>query len=252
MGELIRKGILLHVAIAIVCLLSVFVGNAVLGIVIGACLYIAYIVMMYGEGCQVGEHHCTVSATLERLKSEGKRGDEKLEKNAFEPRKGFIACAILGGIPLVLALINLFTANTSVVAESPLGVITRLFFSPQAFVTRWCNEAVKTDISGAVAAAKATLNAFDYGTVDYSGLISEVSKVKVYAFASDLKPLVLMRILYIPLGILPAIAMLIGYLRGPKLREKTVTDMLKGSRKKQRRMRRGSKQRQPRQAKPEI
>ena len=119
-------------------------------------------------------------------------------------------------------------------------------------MTRWCNEAVKTDISGAAAAAKATLNAFDYGTVDYKKLISDVSQIKVYAFASDMKTLELMRLLYIPLGVLPAIAMLVGYLRGPKLREKTVSDMLKGSRKKQLRMRRASRQHQPRQAKPEI
>ena len=252
MGEMIRKGILLHVAIAIVCLLSVFIGSATFGVIIGACLYLAYVAMMYGEGCQVGEHHCTVSATLERLKSEGKRGDEKLEKNAFDPKKGVMACAVLGGIPLILAVVNLIFANNSIMAESPLGIITRLFFAPQAFVTRWCNEAVKTDISGAAAAAKATLNAFDYGTVDYKKLISDVSQIKVYAFASDMKPLELMRLLYIPLGVLPAIAMLVGYLRGPKLREKTVSDMLKGSRKKQRRMRRASRQHQPRQAKPEI
>ena len=158
MGELIKKGLLLHVAIAIVCMLSAFAGGAVFGIIVGALLYAAYILMMYGEGCSVGEHHCTVSATLERLASEGKQGDEKLTKNAFDRKKAIKACAVLSGIPLVLAILNLVLANPTTTAETPLGLVTRLVFLPQAFITRWCSEAVKTDINGAIAAGSAAIS----------------------------------------------------------------------------------------------
>ncbi len=252
MGELIKKGLLLHVAIAIVCMLSAFAGGAIFGIIVGGLLYAAYILMMYGEGCSVGEHHCTMSATLERLASEGKTGDEKLQKNAFDRKKAFKACAVLSGIPLVLAILNLILANPATTAETPLGFVTRLVFLPQAFITRWCSEAVKTDISGAIAAGRAALNSVDYGTVDFSGLIKEASKITTYAFASDTSSLTLMRILYIPAGVLPGIAQMIGYLQGPRLRAKTVEDMLKGSRKKQRRILKARRQRQNRQAKPEV
>ena len=252
MAELIKKGLLLHVAIAIMCLLSTFLGSLTFGVIIGALLYAGYVIMMYGEGCSVGEHHCTVSSTLERLEKEGKQGDDKLRKNAFAPAKAYKACAVLAGIPLILAIINLIVADPNSASEKLFGTIVRACFLPEAFITRWCSERIETNITGAIAAGAAALRSIDYGTINFQGLIREVSAIDMYGFASDLSPLRLMRYLYIPACVLPGIAQMVGYLQGPRLRAKTVKEMMEGSRKKKRRMLGKRRTRQVKQAKPEV
>lgn len=248
MGEMIKKGILMHIVMAIVCAMCSFVGGVTLSVIMGAMLYCAYIVVMYGEGCSFGEHACTVRDTAEKLKAENKSVSREMENETYEPKKGLLAMLILAGPLLLLAVINLLLADPASSGENYLGVVTRIINLPSAFMTRLCTERIVTEIEGAKAAAVAVLSAFDYGKVDTGFLANAMRTIGVYGAAVDVSSLTLMRILFIPMGVLPSLAMFIGYLQGPRLREKTVKDMLKGSHKKKKKLKMfgGNKQRKTR------
>lgn len=248
MADMIKKGILMHVVMAIVCAMCSFVGGVTLSVLMGALLYAAYIVVMYGEGCGFGEHACTVRDTVRKLESEGKKPSDDMEKESYDPKKGLIAALVLAAPLILLALINLLMADKTSSGENIVGVITRVINLPSAFMTRLCTEKIVTEIEGAKAAAVAALSVFDYGKVDTGLLATAFKTIGVYGSAVDVSSLNLMRLLFIPTGILPGLSMFIGYLQGPRLREKTVKDMLKGSRKKRKKLKMfgGNKQRKVR------
>ena len=101
-------------------------------------------------------------------------------------------------------------------------------------------------------AASGVLGALRGGVINVNDLLQKSAGMNsVYTFVTDYSPLKLLNILYIPLALMPPAAQLIGYLRGPKLRAKTLNDMMKGSNKKLRRMRK-TRSHQPRVQKPEI
>ncbi len=249
--KLTGRGYLLYLAISLVCALTVLSGGAVFGIIIGAALYVAYVLLMYSDGASEGEHACSVSDTIAKLRSENAKVPPELLQNAYDRKHGlraFIACTLPF---LLLAVLNIIFADNTKSSETTLGIITRFAFFPQLFITRWCSESIKYDISGTMQAVKSVLGAFKtYGQVDAQALTLP-GQGAAFAAPISLKPLMLMRILYIPSCILPGLALYIGYLMGPKLRKKTVDEMMKGSRRKLRRMRK-NKNRQARSLKPEI
>lgn len=251
MADMIKKGILMHVVMAIVCAMCSFVGGVTLSVLMGALLYAAYIVVMYGEGCGFGEHACTVRDTVRKLESEGKKPSDDMEKESYDPKKGLIAALVLAAPLVLLALANLLAANPRSAGENLLGVITRVVNLPSAFLTRLCTEAIVTEIDGAKQAAITVLKAFEYDSaldINFDSLATGFRPIIMYGSAVDVSMLTLMRLLFIPSGILPGLSMFIGYLQGPRLREKTVKDMLKGSRKKRKKLKMfgGNKQRKVR------
>ena len=249
MWELVVKGLGLYVVMAIVSAITAFAGSTVLGVILSGLLYIAFVVLMYAEGASAGEHQVGISDMVSRLRQEGKQPDARLLKSTYDPKKGICAFLILS-LPLVaLAVVNLILAPSSA-NENTLGIITRVVFLPQAFLTVLLNSLVKLDISGAMEAGKAVLRGIGYDGLDINGIIAATGKVGTYAFASDTSSLTLMRILYIPFSVLPPLAMLFGYLQGPRLRKRTLDAMMSGSRKKQRRMKKQNRGFKP--AKPEI
>lgn len=249
MWELVVKGLGLYVVMAIVSAITAFAGSTVLGVILSGLLYIAFVVLMYAEGASAGEHQVGISDMVAHLRSEGKQPDARLLKTTYDPKKGICAFIILS-LPLVaLAVANIFFAPPSA-NENTLGTITRIVFLPQAFLTVWLNSLVKLDISGAVEASRAVLSGIGYDGLDVNAIMSAAGSVSRYAFASDTSSLTLMRILYIPFSVLPPLAMLFGYLQGPRLRKRTLDTMMSGSRKKQRRMKKQSRGFKP--AKPEI
>lgn len=235
MADMIKKGILMHIVMAIVCAMCSFVGGLTLSVVMGALLYAAYVIVMYGEGCGFGEHACTVRDTVNKLKAENKTVSDNLEKEVYEPKKGVYAAIILAAPLVLLAIVNIVFANKGA-QETVIGVVTRIFNLPCAFMTRWCTESIVTEIEGAKKATLAILGAFDFGSVGVEGLTSSLKDIGTYGSALDVSSLTLMRWLFIPAAILPPAAMCVGYLQGPRLREKTVKDMLKGSRKKKKKL----------------
>lgn len=70
--------------------------------------------------------------------------------------------------------------------------------------------------------------------------------------AYDLSYLTTMRILYIPAAFLSPLAMMIGYMQGPRMHKKKMDDIAKGSRRKKKKLKVFGRARQPKQVKPEV
>jgi len=252
MSGMVKRGYLMHLVFAILCALVVFTGSTVFGVIIGAAVYVAYLVLMYAEGCSRGEHACSVRDIITKLEKDGKTADNKLIKEKWNVSAAVKAALAICLPFVILAIVNLILSDTSTSAETKVGVACRILFMPAAFITRWCVEAVKFNTEAVQNVAATVVSAFDFGSVDIASVINGVSDVGTYAYAYDLSPLTIMRICYIPAMIAPAAAMVIGYMRGPKLREKTLQDMMKGTSKKRRKLKVFGKQRQIKQAKPEV
>ena len=252
MGTLISKGFMLHIVMIIVCMLVSGIGNLYIAVGITFILFIGYLIFMFAEGSQAGEEQCTMTDTVRKIRDAGKTPTKEQLGRCFNPKNGLIACAVLAASGLILAILNLITADPASTQTSIIGIVTRIWFLPEVFVTRLCTELVKTDISGALNAASGVIGSFKNGAVSVSDLLTRSAGFSdVYTFVTDYSPLRVLNILYIPLSLLPPLAQLIGYLRGPKLRAKTLNDMMKGSNKKLRRMRK-TRTHQPRVQKPEI
>ena len=252
MGTLIGKGFMLHIVMIVVCMLVSGINNLYIAVGITFVLFIGYLMFMFAEGSQVGEDQCTRTDTVRKIREQGKTPTAEQLKRCFTPKNGLIACAVLAAPGLILAIANLITADPASAKTGIIGVITRIWFLPEVFVTRLCTELVKTDTQGAVNAAAGVIGAFKGGVINTETLLTKSAGLGgVYTYVTDYSSLKILNILYLPLSILPPVAQLIGYLRGPKLRAKTLNDMMKGSNRKLRRMRK-SKAHQPRVQKPEI
>lgn len=251
MWKMIGKAFLLYLGLGLVSGLVVLSGGLVLGVIFGALLYLGFVLMMFGEGSSVGEHDCGISDTVKKLTDEGKAVTTDLQKQTFKPSKGILAAVVFVAPFVIITVLNLILADPNAVSENRLGVVTRILCCPELFITRLCTETIKYDISGTTAHLNVVLTGAETGFEDIAGLVRESGNAgTVYAQALSLRPLTLMRILYIPAVILPAVALGIGYLLGPVLRKKTVDEMLKGTRKKLRKMKR--KTQKTREIKPQI
>ena len=252
MGTLIGKGFMLRIVMIVVCMLVSGINNIYIAVGITFVLFLGYLLFMFAEGSQVGEDQCTMTDTVRKIREQGKTPTQDQLKRCFNPKNGLIACAVLAAPGLILAILNLITADPTSAKTGVIGVITRIWFLPEVFVTRICTELVKTNIDGAVSAAAGVLQSLKGGIINTDALIAKTGALSgVYTYVTDYSPLRLLNILYIPLALLPPVAQLIGYLRGPKLRAKTLNDMMKGSNRKLRRMRK-TRSHQPRVQKPEI
>lgn len=236
MIDIVKKSILLYFIVGMVCALVSFAGGAAFGITFGLTMYTVYVIMMFGEGGGMGEHGCMIRDSQLKLQAEGKSLDDKTLLGIYNPTKAAITCACIA-LPLFLvALANLIFADPGAVYENKLGVITRILYLPEAGLTRFCTESIKTDISGAISAGKAAVGVLDYGSMDFEGMLNATSRIGAYTYATDVSALTIMRILYLPAGLLPYAAYMVGYLQGPRLREKTLKEMMKGSRKKKKKL----------------
>ncbi len=252
MGTLISKGFLLHVVMIVVCMLVSGIGNLYLAVGLTFLMFVGYVLFMFAEGSQVGEEQCTMTDTVRKIREQGNTPTVQQLKRCFNPQNGLIAAAVLAAPGLILAIVNLITADPASTRTGLIGVITRIWFLPEIFVTRLCTELVKTDMGGAMSAASGVIGAFKGGRLNTSELIQKSAGFKdVFTYVTDYSPIHLLNILYIPLALIPPLAQLIGYLRGPKLRARTLNDMMKGSNRKLRRMKK-NKTHQPRVQKPEI
>lgn len=252
MGTLVSKGLMLRIVMIIICALVSGINNIYVATAITFILFAGYVIFMYAEGAQVGEEQCTMTDTVRRIRDQGGTPTQKQLGKCFDPKHGIIACAILAAPGLIIAVLNLITADPAQAAQGVIGVIARIYFLPEVFLTRICTELVKTDISGSIAAAAVPVKAISKGTLDVESLIKNTAGLNgAYTVMTDYSPIKILNILYVPISLIPPVAMLIGFMRGPKLRAKVLNDMMSGSNKKLRRMKK-KKTLQPRTQKPEI
>ncbi|MBQ3760949.1 MAG: hypothetical protein II875_02920 [Clostridia bacterium] len=253
MRTLIAKGFLLHAVMMIVCLLVSGIGNLYVAVALTFCLYVGYVIFMFAEGAQEGESECAMTDTVKKIRDAGNTPTKEQLAKCFTPMNGIWAFVVLCAPGLILSVLNLITYDPASTQRNLIAIITRFYFLPEIFLTRLCNDLVKTDINGAVQAASFGVTAFRNASLDPDAMIGGFANLsRIFCVVTDnYAPIRLLSILYIPLNFVAPAAMLFGFMKGPKLRAKTLNDMMKGSNKKLRRMR---KQRThvPRSQKPEI
>ena len=252
MKSIIGKSFLMYIAMAVVSAIVTLVGGATLSIIMGLLIYAAFVLLMFGEGSSRGEHDCGIRDTIKKLENEGKQPGEQLTSQTYDPKKVFIAALICIAPLVILGVVNLICANPESAEENIIGVISRIVFLPASWITRWCTELVKYNLDGVTKLTGVVLGAIGFDKIDYSAIQNGVKEIDVFAYAYNLKPLTVMRIAFIPAAILPEAALVIGYLTGPKLRAKTVAEMLKGTNKKRKKLKVYGRSRQVKQRGPEI
>lgn len=249
---MVKKNIVVHLTAALLVALVAFVGSAWLGCLLGAAVYFAFLVMQYADGADRGERACTMTATIQRLEAEGKQADDRMKKQVYAPVNA-VKAFLITALPLAaLAVVNLLLADPNAVGETVIGAVTRIVFFPVAWLTRLLAGMVGVDYAGAEAAATTVFGALNRGGIDFAGLVGKLSEVQTYAVAYDLSYLTTMRILYIPAAFLSPLAMMIGYMQGPRMHKKKMDDIAKGSRRKKKKLKVFGRARQPKQVKPEV
>ncbi len=249
--SMVIKCLTMHLTMMLFSLLVSFVGKPVIGILLGAAVYVMYIFMMYADGAERGERACSLSATVLKLESEGKSVDDKMKKQMFEKSKAVKAC-IIASLPFfLLATANAVFAEAGAIHENYLGTITRIVFMPCAWLTRIFTELVGWNIDGALEISKNLFSAVEYSGISFAK-VAEVSKnAAPFATAFNAHYITILRLLFIPLSVVPALSMMIGYLRGPKFREKKLKEIEEGSRKKRKKLK-VNKKTKTRVARPEV
>ena len=249
---MVKKNLLTHLTMGVLCALVTFVGNAWLGTALGAIIYFTFLILQYGDGCDRGERACTLRDTIEKMKKDGKTPDERMLAQTFD--RSFAAKAfVISSLPFaLLAIVNLICANPNTVSETALGTVTRIVFFPAAWITRLFTEKVGIDLTGAIQAADGVFASVTRAGVALETALRNLSGIGEYAVAYDLGYLTVMRALYIPAAFLSPLFMMIGYLRGPKLREKQLADIAKGTRKKAKKLKVFGKPKQKKQIRPEV
>ncbi len=249
--SMVIKSLTMHITMMVFSMLVSFVGKPIIGIIMGLAVYAVYIFMMYADGAERGERACTLSATVLKLESEGKSIDEKMKKQMFEKKKA-VSTFLISSLPLfILAVVNFIFAENGAIHENYLGTITRIVFMPCAWVTRIFTELVGWNIEGTMEISKNLFAAVEYSGIDFS----KIAEMNVFggdlAIAFNAHYITYLRLLFIPLSMVPAFAMMVGYLQGPKFREKKLKEIEEGSRKKRKKLK-VNKKTKTRVARPEV
>ena len=181
MGTLIRKGFMLHIVLIVVCMLVSGISNLYIAVGITFILFVGYLIFMFAEGSQIGEEQCTMTDTVRKIRDLGKTPSQEQIKRCFNPKNGLIACAVLAAPGFILAVLNLFTSDPASTQTGVIGIITRIWFLPEVFVTRLCTELVKTDISSSLNAASGVISSFKNGALNVNDLLtkSEIGRAHV-------------------------------------------------------------------------
>lgn len=249
---MIRKNYLIHLTMALLCALVTFVGNEYLGFALGAVIYATFMILQYGDGCDRGERACTLTATMEKMLSEGREPDQKLRSQTFD-KANAVKAFLYSSLPLaLLAGVNVLLADTSGVGENTLGMITRLAFFPAAWLTRLMTALVGVDYAGALDASNAVFGNLSRAGFDFPSLLNQLAGIETYAYAYDFHYLTWLRVMYIPISFISPLFMMLGYLQGPKMRLKKLEEIKKGTRRKRKKLKVFGKPKQPKQMKPQV
>ena len=249
--SMVIKNFTMYITMMVFSMLVSFVGKPIIGIILGLAVYAVYIFMMYADGAERGERACTLSATVLKLESEGKSVDEKLKKQMFEKKKAIMAF-VISSLPLfLLAVVNVIFASNGVIHENFLGTITRIVFMPCAWLTRMFTELVGWNVEGAVEMSRDIFSAIEYSGISFSKIAEMNAFGNQMALAYNAHYITYLRLLFIPFSVVPALSMMVGYLRGPVFREKKLKEIEEGTRKKRKKLK-VNKKTKPRVARPEV
>ena len=200
-------------------------SSTTIALILNALLMIAVWGMVFNDGAYNGEKACTLAASLEKQEKEGRRIDGKLKAQVFD-RKVAAWILIIGMLPLLLV-------STANLIAAP--------FYPEV-------EAEEADPEE----EKATFQ-FDYSDDQESGELAPINGfnvaarivfmpyVAVYSLVSNKALNWLFLLFSLPVPLFQSV----GYLLGPKLREKKLHDIALGKKRKMRNLKVNKKPRKP-------
>lgn len=249
--SMVIKSFTMHITMMLFSAIVSFVGNSVLGILLGLSVYVLYVFMMYGDGADRGEKACSLTHTVNKLEGEGKTVEYSMKKQMYS-RKAAVKAFVISSVPFfLLAVVNVIFAEPNSIYENLLGTITRIVFLPCAWITRIFTELVGWNIDGALELSKSVFSTINYSGMDFMALtaVNQNSAALVYAF--DEFYVTILRLLFIPMSFVPSLSMLLGYFAGPKYRLKKMKEIEEGSRKKRKKLK-VNKKTKTRVVRPEI
>ena len=214
-----------HLLMALIGLIFISgMGGAWYGLLVNAALILGMIVMALNEGAYHGEKACTLAVSLEKQIKEGRRIDEKLKDQVFN-KKIAAWILIIGSLPFLLV-----SAVNAIVAP----------FYPEITVDE-------------MQVAESTVGSFEFNYEEQEteeAIVNPVNIVARLVFMPyvSIYTLVSGRVLnalFFLFSLLLPGAEAVGYLLGPKMRERKLKDIARGKKRKMRNLKVHKKPRQP-------
>ncbi len=262
-----RQMIMYHIVAMILSLLFISMLGSILWlqIVLSLLLLLAYGWMLYGDGCARGERAATLSVQMDRQLSEGRAVDAGLASDVFKKSTAWKGYLIGVSITALIAIANIaaepFYPPYQPVSEAQMAEINATMEQAQQM-------AVQSELaaeSGEVAAVDATaapepasdsdaeFNATGVAPINWFNVVARVVFMPFLFLYSPLQyHAVLLNWLFLALALLVPLAEPIGYLQGPKLRQKKLALIEQGKKRKMRNLKVNKKPRTPKKPKMEV
>ena len=213
--------------------------------------------LMYADGGTQGEHAATISATAERMRAEG-RPVEDLKAKCFTRRAALVCYLVILTPFLLVACVNL-------IAEPyyPPVIIEQSDYDLDAALDAPMQTEVqidpKTDIQaeGQIAIPQGAENSTETSEAEQSINPFNVAARAVFMTTLSIYSLLGqnphgLNLLFILFALLIPLPETLGYLAGPKLRQKKLIAIEKGKRRKMRNLKMNKRQPKPREPKHEV
>lgn len=211
----------------LICLMFISgsIGSTI-ALILNILLLIAIWGMVFNDGAYNGEKACTMAATLEKQEKEGRRIDPRLRAQVYD-RKVAAWILIFGMLPLLLiAGANAIAAPFYPEIEEPVVVEER-----ESFSFDYGDETEEEEVQ--------------INTFNFVARIAFMPFVSFYTMVSNSTLNILFFLFALPLPLFQCV----GYLTGPKLRNKKLHDIALGKKRKMRNLKVNKK---PRQQKAEV
>jgi hypothetical protein len=196
-----------HLIAALIGILFISTMSGVLGIIVNSLLIAGVVGIALNEGSYQGEKAATAAATIEKQEKEGRRVSE-LQKKAVFKRSVAVWAIILGCLPfLLLSGVNMIDAQKAPVTAEQQDTEIVLNYEGEAVASGLSTTPVNTAARMVFSSYIAFYALVDAGTLN-----------------------VLFFVFSLPVGL----AMGIGYLFGPRMRNRKLYDIAKGKKRKQR------------------
>lgn len=248
-----------HLVMLVISLLFLWMmgENYWLQLVLNAALLVGYGFLLYNDGGANGEKAATLSVALDRQREEGRGIDPKIQAQAFS-KKTAVVGYIFGVLPLLLiALVNLAVEPlypAFVPAPRETEIVDEAEQTPDAMPTLAPEAAGETSIDQTEPApAEEEAEPIDWSQFNWVNVIARIAFAPyIFAYTPLENNVHTLYLLFMLFALAIPVLEPIGYLQGPRLRQKKLVMIEKGKKKKMRNLRVNKKPRTPKKPKMEV
>ncbi len=191
-------------------------------------LLVGFGMMCYNEGGWNGERDCTLERTAQKRIAEGKSVDEEMKSHTFN-KKHALVCFLASSIPLfLLATVNLIASPNYPVPERP-AVVEQQAEEENVDPFAYNAEEVQQRAEQAEVVSQEPSWQFTLRLITRIMFIPLLPLYTLLAY----QPVILYAI-FVPFAFVLPACTAIGYLRGPKIREKKIEEIARGKVRKKR------------------